>query len=308
MHSSVTPPTDWTAKNPSFDTALDTTTGENGGRVKLAIPSDFGGTTAFSNVQDTASLNVNDASVLTPANPFLGKITDVTTIDLTGTFINNGAGTTTITDVDVNSEGAGLLGGIALTGISGVGTWEYSLNGTTFNPVGTVSAANALLLSNKATLRYTPDPVIGGDATITYRAWDSTDGESGKTADITAANAVGGTTAFSAATDSAKFTVNFAQVLTPVSPSGASLGTTNKDTAIIIPLTGTFINNGTGTTTIEDTDFGRLVIGGIALIGVTGHGTWEYTLDGTNYLAVSTVSNSSACCCRKPQLRTLPTQ
>ena len=52
------------------------------------------------------------------------------------------------------------------------------------------------------------------------------------------------------------------------------MGTTDENTAITINLAGTFINNGPSTTSISDVDSGAIV-GGIALVGTTGHGTWS---------------------------------
>ena len=101
------------------------------------------------------------------------------TIDL-ATFINNGAGTTTVTDADEDA----VIGGIALVGTGGNGTWEYSLDGTTFMPVGTASESSALLLPGDAVLRYTPDGQNGETAGITYRAWDATGGAAGLRADL----------------------------------------------------------------------------------------------------------------------------
>ena len=51
------------------------------------------------------------------------------TYSLTG-FINNGSGTTAISDPDTNA----VKGGIHVTSISGAGTWAYSLGGTDFTP------------------------------------------------------------------------------------------------------------------------------------------------------------------------------
>ncbi len=146
--------------------------------------------------------SVNDAPVLTPANPSLGTITSnasVTTVSL-ATFINNGSGTTVITDVDTGA----VIGGIAVTGTTGNGTWEYSLDGTTFTAVGTVAGNSALLLPSNAILRYTPATADTATATITYRAWDTTSGQSQTKVDTTTNR---GTTAFSAATDTATLTV-----------------------------------------------------------------------------------------------------
>ena len=90
-----------------------------------------------------------------------------------------------------------MLGGIALTGITGNGTWAYSLDGTTFTAVGTVSAIRRCCCPATPELRYTPDGTDSETATITYRAWDPTSGTGRRTSIYR--NGHGGTTAFSAA-------------------------------------------------------------------------------------------------------------
>jgi len=179
------------------------------------------------------------------------------------------------------------VGGIALTGVTGTGTWAYSLDGSTFTSVGTVSTTSALLLPKTASLRFTPTGTGSQTATISYRAWDTTTGTAGNKADATTS---GGSTAFSSATDTASLSVNTAPVLTAASPS---LGSTSSAAAKTIALSGTFLNNSTGTTTITDADTGA-VVGGIALTGVAGSGTWAYSLDGSTFTSVGTVSTTSA--------------
>ncbi len=274
--------------------AWDATAGLSGGRMDVSLPVLVGGNTAFSEATDTASLtvtSVNDAPFLAANHPSLGT-TDIhaaTTISLSGTFINNGTGTTIITDADAGA----VVGGIAIFGVTGVGTWEYSLDGVAFNAVGAVSNASVLLLPNTAQLRYTPDGATSESPTISYYAWDTTTGTSGTKVDLSAGGAVGGSTAFSALTDIATLSVvdvNDAPVLAPANPS---LGTTTEDAAKIISLTGSFINNGAGTSIITDADTSA-VIGGIAIAGTTGSGTWAYSLDGSTFTTISGVSASSA--------------
>ncbi len=268
--------------------AWDTTSGTAGGTANTTTD---GGSTAFSTATDTASLAVTaarQAPVLTPASPTLGSVAanGSKTISLTGTFINNGTATTTITDA---TSGA-VVGGIAVTLTTGKGTWAYSLDGTTFTNVGTVSSTSALLLPNNAELRYTPDGTDTETATITYCAWDTTTGSSGTYADTTSN---GGSTAFSTATDTASLTVTAAHdapVLTAASPSLGSIAANGTKT---ISLTKSFINNGSGTTTITDATTGA-VVGGIAVTGTTGKGTWAYSLDGTNFTDIGTVADDSA--------------
>ncbi len=248
----------------------------------LTVSGNTGGTTAYSHLTDTASLTVNDAPVLTAANPSLGSTTASTAKTISvSTFINSGSGATLITDSDSNA----VLGGIAVTGVTGFGAWAYSLDGTNYTNLGTLSTSAALLLPATADLRYTPN----GEseiATITYCAWDQTSGQAGTTADTTSnSGATASSSAFSADSDNAKLAVNDAPVLTAASPS---LGSTPANIAQTISLA-SFINLFSGTTTITDADSNAL-LGGIALTGTTGKGTWAYELSGqTTFSDVGTV-------------------
>ena len=92
--------------------------------------------------------DVNDAPVLTPANPAMG-VTDVAH-DLTTPIQDFVVG---VSDVDLKNT----LFGIAVTGRSGVGKWYYSLDaGQHFTPVPAVSPTQALLLFNHHQLRISP--------------------------------------------------------------------------------------------------------------------------------------------------------
>jgi cyclophilin family peptidyl-prolyl cis-trans isomerase len=264
--------------------AWDQTSGTAGGTASTTTN---GASTAFSSTSDTASLTVNDAPVLTAASPSLGSTAANLPKSISvASLVNNGSGTTTVTDANSNAT----LGGIALTGTTGKGTWAYELSGqTSFTNVGTVAPDQALLLPSTATLQYTPDGADAESPTITYRAWDQTTGVAGTTVNSTAD---GGTTAFSTATDTATLTVtaaNHAPVLTPASPS---LGQTAVSTAKTITVA-SFINNGLGTTTITDAD-SNAVVGGIALTGTTGDGTWAYELSGQTSFTNVSVSASAA--------------
>ena len=273
--------------------AWDGTMGTNGGQADLSSSSDYGGFTAFSTATDTASItvaNITDVTVLSQAAPSLGS-TDYNTAKIfnLSDFISTtgAAGETTIT----TTHSGGVAGAIALTGMTQNGTWAYSTDGgTTYTAVGAVSTSSAPLLPTTAKLRYTPagTPEV---ATITYRAWDTTSGTAGTKVDTTTN---GGTSAYSLFTDTASLAVtvpNNAPVLTAASPS---MGSTNAATAKTINLTD-FIStsNATGKTSITDSDSGA-VVGGIALTAVTGKGTWAYSLDGTTFTAVGTVSTTSA--------------
>lgn len=96
------------------------------------------------------------------------------------------------------------LTGIAIYGLEGNGTWQYSLEGITWQAVGAVSSTGALLLRSSDYIRYTPDGVRGETARVSFRAWDQTSGTYGTSADVTTN---GGTTAFSANTATASLVV-----------------------------------------------------------------------------------------------------
>jgi hypothetical protein len=269
--------------------AWDTTTGTAGEFVDISAADAIGGASAFSEVANKATFtvtDVNDSPVLTAANPILGVKKNTEKLDINlAAFINSNSGTG-ITDVD---NGA-VIGGIAVVGITGNGTWAYSLDGTNYVSITDVGEAKALLLPHDAKLRYTPS-IDHETATIKYRAWDTTSGTAEAKVDLSGTDATGGTTAFSSATDTGTVYVNDAPVLTVANPS---LGTVknSEPTTIVV---GTFINNGTGTTTISDPNETTFA-GGIALIGITGNGTWAYSLDdGKTFTNIEkTISKSSA--------------
>ncbi len=133
----------------------------------------FGGTTAYSEATDTGWFDVtdiNDAPVLVPQSPLIGTTDVITPLKAAPAQFVRG-----ITDVDRNA----VIGGIAITGATGQGTWAYSLNGTTFQNFPSLSATSALLLRQNDTVRYTPAGGLPENATITYRAWDTAQGSAG---------------------------------------------------------------------------------------------------------------------------------
>jgi hypothetical protein len=189
--------------------AWDATQGTSNVRVDISQASSRGGTTPYSIASDTATLlvtSVDDAPFLTPANPTL-SIPYSNLINLSpASFVNNGTGTTTITDVDAGA----VVGGIALTNLTGPGTWEYTPDYTTYVTLqpGSISESNALLVAKDGGLRYTPHSDDGEIATISYRAWDrSTILTSGMRIDLSQPGSTGGSTDFSAQSDTATLTI-----------------------------------------------------------------------------------------------------
>ncbi len=269
--------------------AWDTTSGTPGETADLTTT---GGSSAFSVSSDAALVTVNnvtDSVVLTAAYPSLGSTiantgsgTPAATTILLNSFINTTAPSTTITN------NAAPVSDIALTGVTGLGTWAYELaSQTSYTPISAdaLSASNAILLPFTALLQYTPS-AASETATITYGGWDGV-GTPGGPADTTTN---GDSTDFSLLSDTATLTVNDAPTLTAA--TSKSLGSTTASAALSIPLS-TFIRNGTGSTGITDANSNAEY--GIAVTGTTGLGTWAYELSGqTTYTDMGTLSTSSA--------------
>ena len=69
------------------------------------------------------------------------------------------------------------LEGIAITAlVSSNGTWQYDIGGGWVD-VGAVTPTTALLLRATDSLRFVPDAENSDSASITFRAWDQSDGE-----------------------------------------------------------------------------------------------------------------------------------
>ena len=164
---------------------------------------------AGNSAQDHYSIHVlasNSAPVLEAAGPSMGTTAANVAIIINLTdFINNGAGTTGVTDPDTDA----VIGGIALVGTTGLAQ-TGSTRSTTGRPsrLSARSPTNsALLLPRDAKLRYTGDGLNPETATITYHAWDATSGAATGRSDLSATGATGGSTAYSTDTDTASLNV-----------------------------------------------------------------------------------------------------
>jgi hypothetical protein len=168
----------------------------------------------------------------------------------------------------------GAQKGIAVTGTTGGGQWQYSLNGgQTWLALGSPWARSALLLDDTDKLRFVPGTNFTGIVTITYRAWDRRSGSVGSRVDLSAPGATGGQSAISSQQASAHVVVapvDSAPVLTgPGRLSPVVLGASNpQGDRIGDVLAGT----------VSDSDSGESA--GMAVIGETGFGKWQYSRDG----------------------------
>jgi len=90
--------------------------------------------------------------------------------------------------------------GIAVTGVTGRGTWEYSTDGINWTSFGSVSSTSALLLGADTQVRYVPDGILGEEVEIIFRAWDQSSGTAStngvrSTVDVGATDSVSSTEA-----------------------------------------------------------------------------------------------------------------
>ncbi len=264
--------------------AWDTTTGTAGSTANVSTR---GGTSAFSSTGDVVTINstnLNDAPTITNGHTYTLTGTDEDTVSgstLTSTILSAASWA----DVDT-----GAIGGMAITGVTGNGTWQYSTDGTTWNNFGAVTSTNSLLLSSTARIRYQPGQ-NGETATFTYRAWDQTSGtaSTNSTANYASTASNGGTTAFSSNSATASMvvtSVNDAPTIT--NGYTHTLTSTNEDTNSSGTLASAILTGSTW----ADVDTGA--ISGLAITGVTGNGTWQYSTDGTTWNNFGAVTSTNA--------------
>ncbi|PKO57197.1 MAG: hypothetical protein CVU28_00020 [Betaproteobacteria bacterium HGW-Betaproteobacteria-21] len=248
--------------------------------------SDNGGTSVFSKSVTVTPQRVNDAPV-TSGTVNIASITE-DAINNSGALVSS-----FLTATDPDNVPAS---GIALTSLSsGNGVWEYSTNnGATWIAVGSVSDSAALLLRTSDRVRFVPDGNNAESVSITYRAWDMTDGGTQGTKRAVTTN--GGNTAYSTDTQQANLTVtavNDAPVLTATAP--ALTGLTEDDTS----GSGQTVASVVGTS-ISDIDAGATE--GLAITALSsGNGTWQFDT-GSGWTDVGTVSASSALLLRATDL------
>ena len=189
-------------------TVTATSESDKNGSVDVTITVTDASGNSSSDTFTLAVTAVNDAPVLAAQTPNLGTTDeDTTTAGITiSSFVADGAGTAS-TATGLSEVDAGALRGIALSGKTGNGAWEFSADGTSWTAVGTVSSSAALLLPDSYQLHYVPDNQNEETPTLSYFGWDQTSGTPTSSVDLSGTGATGGTTAFSTATDTASLTV-----------------------------------------------------------------------------------------------------
>ncbi|MFM7738254.1 MAG: beta strand repeat-containing protein, partial [Planctomycetota bacterium] len=253
-----------------------------------ATTASSGGTTAFSTNNATGQIvvtSVNDAPTIT--NAATHTLTS-TTEDATSSGTLASAILTGVSWADVDTS---AVSGLAITGVTGSGTWQYSTDGTTWANFGAVSSTNALLVTSTTQVRYTPNTQNAETATFTFKAWDQTSGATstnGTPSYATTASS-GGTTAFSTSNATASMSVtavNDAPTIT--NAASYSFTTVNEDTTSAGVLASTILTGASWA------DVDTSALSGMAITGVTGLGTWQYSTDGTTWANFGSVSGTNA--------------
>jgi len=253
------------------------------GQVKIGVEINDGGNSgAGGALTDTAEItvdvaSVNDAPVLSDQN------LSFTVTEDAGAPV--GAVGMTVADLlsGHSDADAGPGRGVAIVGAdSANGTWWYSTDdGASWQVLSGVSASVGRLIGEVGgRVYFQPNAGYAGTVTagLTLRAWDMTAGTSGGTADVTM---TGGTTAFSAASDTVSVSItplNDAPVLTVPASVGA-----HEDT--LVSLTGISVSDadaGSGPVTVTLTAASGLLSGTTAgAVTVSGSGTGSVSLTGT---------------------------
>jgi hypothetical protein len=156
--------------------------------------------------------------------------------------------------------------GIAVSGTTGTGTWQFNTGKGGWQAVGTVDDTQALLLRPTDKLKFVPAAGFNGDAQLTYHTWDQTSGTFG-----TKVAATG--TSFSTATE--KAIANAAPIMTAAHPTLPSVaaGATSAPVTVATLL-------GTSASDVEQAALG-------VYVSAPKGGTWEYSTDGVKWTKIT---------------------
>lgn len=191
----------------------------------------------------------------------------------------------TLLGAAMSDADAGVLRGIAVTGVSGGGVWQFSADGITFKPMSTASEDAAWLLPESFKVRFVPAANIVGTAGLVFRGWDRTWGVSGARAAVPVGESA---SPFSAEGGFARVQIspiNDRPVL-PATPAPQLLPTPRSPAAPAGQAVSALLRSAT------DVDGNTL---GAAVTGLAGAGVWQFSLDGgATFTNVGPVSGTSA--------------
>ncbi|MFZ4650027.1 MAG: DUF4347 domain-containing protein, partial [Rubrivivax sp.] len=223
-------------------------------------------------------------------------------------------------DNTADGWGASALQAVAIVANNATaaqGSWQYSADGSTWDPVPRTGLANttALVLPDSYRLRFVPKPDFNGTpGTLLARLADNSVGGStvtfAESRDITAAagGQVGGAGVWSA--DTASLTISVTPVNDAPDASGSATlasiveDSTNPPGALASALFDAMLT--------EPVDGGTPVLGGVAVVGNAANGStegaWQSSPDGTTWTTLSTSASDTSARVLPPgsRLRFLP--
>ena len=185
-------------------------------------------------------------------------------------------------------DGQHLPAGIAIINtVANVGNYQYMLAGGTWLPLPSISDSAALLLPSTASLRLVAGAQPGTTA-LTFEGWDETQGAPGQLFDVATS---GLATAFSV--NSSKLSIAVKQApswsaatgaeLTPLPPGSYGVNNPTPAANTVDSVFASFF---------EDANVGVTV--GIAIVGLTGNGTWQYAPTAGAWLDFTTAPAKTA--------------
>ncbi|MDD2863663.1 MAG: tandem-95 repeat protein, partial [Methylococcales bacterium] len=275
----------------------------------FAFTSSVGRTNSFgTELKATGTFNItanllNGAPVLTAAFPILTAITEDETSP-TDYSVSSILGSS-IYDLDKDNAATQNTAGVAVFAADSVnGKWQYALNtGGSFGAwtdIGSISESNALLLGSTDKIRFLPNGQNGVGTALSYYAWDRSDSK----VVGTYANATtrGGNTAFSVNAENTVLKVASVNDAPVIATGTHTLASTNED------VTSTAVSITTLLDGLSYNDVDNNALQGVAIIGTTGSGTWQFTTETvitpstvwTNMPANTLLSNSNALLLDKP--------
>ena len=267
--------------------AWDTTDGNGSGTTNVDVTSN-GGSTAYSNVSETATISVsavNDAPVVSGTYSMSATNEDTTSTSVQISSIISG--------ISYAEADSGASQGIAVTTVSGTGSWQYSTNDSDWTDFGSVSSNASLLLDSDSTIRFAPGANYNGLAGITFRGWDQTANSastlgSPQTAD---ASINGSGTAFSSESAAVSLTVTSVNDA-PALSNNVTLTTIDEDS--LSPTSATInslVNN-----QFSDVD-GAASLSGVLIVqhsaNTATQGEWQYSSDNANWKSIGSISDDS---------------
>ncbi|NDV24536.1 DUF4347 domain-containing protein [Desulfovibrio sp. JC022] len=206
------------------------TQGDNSDTLNLTVNDGTSGDVALKTVNVDIT-SVNDAPETSGAYDFTAINEDTAS---TGVQVSTIIGGLTTSDVDLDTLG------IAVTGTSGNGTWQFSTDSTdgangnwiSFADTQTPSPSNSLLLTGAAWVRYVPDGNNAETSSITMRGWDQSSGtaSTGTTANYANTSTNGNDTAYSSGTATGSITVTAVNDLPVIDLNSSTAGTDSTAT------------------------------------------------------------------------------